>query len=230
MQASPEAAPPLPVQIITVPSNFPVQSAMVCKGDLASNWEFFKQQWQDYEVATGLDQKSQAIRVATFLSVMGKDCLQIFLNLNFSDEEITTTSSLSALEDYFLPKRNVVYERYVFNSCIQTPEETVDGYFNRLRKLASSCQFGTLTEEMIRDRLVIGIQDTGTKARLLREKDLSLDKALDMCKSREITNKQIKLRQHESKQSNEELHLVQDKRKTKTKKLRPSNSNSNVRR
>ena len=73
---------------------------------------------------------------------------------------------MSALEDYFLPKRNVVYERYVFNSYIQTPEETVDGYVNRLRKLASSCQFGTLTEEMIRDGLVIGIQDTGTKARL----------------------------------------------------------------
>ena len=28
-----------------------------------------------------------------------------------------------------------------------------------------------------------------TKARLLREKDLSLDKALDMCKSSEITSK-----------------------------------------
>ena len=179
-------------------------------------------------MVTGLDQKSQAIRVATFRSVMGKDFLQIFLNLNFGDEEITITSSLSALEDYFLPKRNVVYERYVFNSCIQTPEETVDGYVNRLRKLASSCQFGTLTEEMIRDRLVIGIQDTGTKARLLREKDLSLDKALDMCKSSEITNKQIKSLQHESKQSNEELHLVQDKSKTKTKKPRPSNSNKST--
>ena len=89
---------------------------MVCKGDLTSNWEFFKQQWQDYEVATGLDKKSQAIRVGTFRSVMGKDCPQIFLNLNFGDEEITITSSLAALEDYFLPKRNVVYERYVFNS------------------------------------------------------------------------------------------------------------------
>ena len=155
MQTSPQAAPSPPVQIISVPSNFPVPSAMVCKGDLTSNWEFFKQQWQDYEVATGLDQKSQAIRVATFRSVMGEDCLQIFLNLNFGDEEITITSSLSALEDYFLPKRNVVYERYVFNSCIQTPEETVDGYVNRLRKLASSCLFGTLTEEMIRDRLVV---------------------------------------------------------------------------
>ena len=68
---------------------------------------------------------------------------------------------------------------------------------------------------MIRDRLVIGIQDTSTKARLLQKKDLSLDKALDMSKSSEITSKQIKSLQHESKQSNEELHLVQDKSKTK---------------
>ena len=66
---------------------------------------------------------------------------------------------------------------------------------------------------MIRDRLVIGIHDTGTKARLLQKKALSLDKALDMCKSSEITNKQIKSLHHESKQSNEELHLVQDKSK-----------------
>ena len=168
---------------------------------------------KDYELATGLDQKSQAIRVATFRLLMGKDCLQIFLNLNFGTEEIMITSSLSALEDYFLPKRNLVYER--FNSCIQTPEETVDGYVNRLRKLASSRQFGKLTKEMIHDRLVIGIQDTGTKVRLLQEKDLSLDKALDMSKSSEITNKQIKSLQHESNQSNEELHLVQDKSKTK---------------
>ena len=75
-----------------------------------------------------------------------------------------------------------MYERYVFRSCIQT----ADGYVNRLRKLAFSWQFGTLTEEKNRDRLVISIRDTGTKAKLLREKDLSLDKALDMCKSSEI--------------------------------------------
>ena len=56
---------------------------------------------------------------------------------------------------------------------------------------------------MIRDRLVIGIQDNDTKARLLREKDLSLNKAFDVCKSMEITNKQLKSLQHKSKQSNE---------------------------
>ena len=70
---------------------------------------------------------------------------------------------------------------------------------------------------MIRDRLVICIQDNDTKARLLREKDLSLNKAFDVCKSTEITNKQLKSLQHKSKQSNEEFHLHVFKT-TKTKK------------
>ena len=42
---------------------------MVCRGDIPSNWEFFKEQWQDYEVATGLDQKNQQVRLAMFRSV-----------------------------------------------------------------------------------------------------------------------------------------------------------------
>ena len=72
MQASPETAPPPQVQTISFPSNFPVPSAVVCKGDLTSNWEFFKHQWQDYELATELDQKSQVIRVVTFHGSWGK--------------------------------------------------------------------------------------------------------------------------------------------------------------
>ena len=81
---------------------------------------------------------------------------------------------------------------------------------------------------MIRDRLVIGIQDNDTKARLLREKDLSLDKAFDMCKSIEITNKQLKSRQHKNKQSNEELHLHVFKTKVKPRKARKPSNPSNT--
>ena len=40
-----------------VPSNFPVPQVMVCKGDKASNWEFFRQQYGDYKIATELCQQ-----------------------------------------------------------------------------------------------------------------------------------------------------------------------------
>ena len=41
---------------------------------------------------------------------------------------------LEALEKYFKPTRNVMYERYVFNTCSQTSEESVQTYVTRLRK------------------------------------------------------------------------------------------------
>ena len=53
-----------------VPSNFPIPAPMVCKGNLEANWEFFRQQWEDYEVATALDKQSSKIRLATLRSVM----------------------------------------------------------------------------------------------------------------------------------------------------------------
>ncbi|KAK3708088.1 hypothetical protein QZH41_006917 [Actinostola sp. cb2023] len=107
-----EETPPLIVQQPTqnYPSNFPLPSPMTCRGDLTSNWEFFKQQFMDYEVAMGLNQRSEAVRLATFRSVMGRECLQIFLNLNLGQEAVTTSSAMEALQGYFLPKRNVVYE------------------------------------------------------------------------------------------------------------------------
>ena len=76
-------APP-PPQIYNFPKNFPILAAMVCRGDVPGNWEFSKQQWQDYEEATGLDQRNQLVRSATFRCVVGKECLQVFRNHNLA--------------------------------------------------------------------------------------------------------------------------------------------------
>ena len=59
-------------------------------------------------------------------------------------------------------------------------------------------------EEMIRDRTIDWLLVYKIRAqrldKLLREKDSSLDKALNMCKSSEITNKQLKSIQNDEKQ------------------------------
>ena len=174
-------------------SNFPIPAPMKVSGDRINNWEFFRQQWEDYELATGLDKHPEAIRLATLRSVMEKDCLQIFLNLKLTEEEASSVnSSLAALAAYFKPKTSVVYERYLFNSSTQGPDEGIDEFVNRLRKQASSCKFGTLTDEMIRDRIVIGLQDRNTKLRLLKEEDLDLNKTVNICRASEIASRQLK--------------------------------------
>ena len=139
-----------------------------------------------FQASTCLDQKNQPVRLAMFGSAMGKECLQIFRNVNFGSGEVNISSALKVLDNFFYPQAKRGLREYVSNSCCQTPDETVDCFVNRLRKLASSCQYGALTkgtEEMIGDGLVTGVQDKNTKAKLLRERALSLDKALDTFKS-----------------------------------------------
>ena len=135
-----QQAPTAPVLNFT--SNFPIPSPMKVSGDRVTNWEFFRQQWEDYEVGTGLEHRPEPVRLATLRSVMGKDCLEIFLNRELTpDERASVTDSLKALEAYFKPKTNVVYERFLFNSATQSSEEGIDEFVNRLRKMASSCKY-----------------------------------------------------------------------------------------
>ena len=72
----------------------------------------------------------------------------------------------------------------------QEQDESFDQFLNRLRELAATCNFGTLEEEMIRDRIVIGIRDNRTRERLLREPDLKLERAIDTCRTNELATKQ----------------------------------------
>ncbi len=176
----------------TIPP-IPPPQPMDTKGHLPTNWQFFEDSWSNYEIATELNKKDKSIRVATLMSVMGKDCFMICKNLPLSaDDRKDPKKILKGLSEYFEPQRNTVYERYVFNTCTQETHETIDGYVNKLRRLSATCQYGELLNEMIRDRMVIGVKDSVLRARLLREKNLTLEKCLDTCRASEITSQQLK--------------------------------------
>ena len=68
---------------------------------------------------------------------------------------------------------------------VQKESETIDQYLNRLRKLPMTCDYGTMTSQLIRNRLVVGISDEGIRSRLLREKTLTLDSAVDKVRAAE---------------------------------------------
>ncbi|KAL3890159.1 hypothetical protein ACJMK2_002451, partial [Sinanodonta woodiana] len=80
----------------------------------------------------------------------------------------------------------------------------VDVYVTRLRGLSNSCEYGTLQSQMIRDRIVLGTRDSGARSRMLREPDLTLEKAVDMCRASEIADSQMrKLFSTEEKRTSE---------------------------
>ena len=91
-----------------------------------------------------------------------------------ADERPDADVILTKLSKYFIPKRNKIYERYVFNSRSQKADESFDQFLTALRKVAATCEFGTFEDEMLRDRIVTGLQDHGHRERLLREPTLTL--------------------------------------------------------
>ena len=128
-------------------SRLPVPAPMELTGDMKANWKFFKAQWDNYEIATGLDEKEEKVRVATLLSVMGKDCFQIFQHMEMSDTDRTKIDKiLQALKAHFESKTNVIYVRYVSNTSDQGEQENIDKYVTRLRQLSNSCEFDTLAK------------------------------------------------------------------------------------
>ncbi|KAK0135739.1 hypothetical protein N1851_028416 [Merluccius polli] len=49
----------------------PVPELMDMIGDVYNNCTFFRAQWENYEIATGLNEKTDKIHLATLLTVMG---------------------------------------------------------------------------------------------------------------------------------------------------------------
>ena len=171
----------------------PPPSNMEITGDLPSSWEFFRDSWKSYTIATKLDQKDKKIVAATLLSVTGKECLHVCRNLPMTEDERQDADViLTKLGEYFEPKKNTIYERYVFNSRSQKPGESFDQFLAELRKLAATCQFGTFEDEMLRDRIVTGLRDHSQRKRLLRDTTLTLEKAKkDICQTNEMAANQI---------------------------------------
>ena len=67
--------------------NLPGPKPMVCTGDVATNWKQFREAFDDYSIATQLAEKSAEIQAATLKTIMGKECRQILLRLQLTDDE-----------------------------------------------------------------------------------------------------------------------------------------------
>ena len=79
--------------------------------------------------------------------------------------------------------------RFKFNCRFRKQGETIQQYVAELRSLSEHCDFRDQLEEMMRDRLVCGVNDEKIQRRLLAESRLDFKKALELARAREIADK-----------------------------------------
>lgn len=163
-------------------------------GNVAENWRKFKQRFELYLTAIGADEESAKTKASVFLHIVGEEALEVYNNFQFQAQadKMSLAKILEKFEEYCIPKRNVTFERHRFFTCVQKTGETIDQYVTELRNRSKTCEFGGLTDSLIKDRLVCGIPDNGLRERLLREQDLNLEKAINMCRAAETVKTQAK--------------------------------------
>lgn len=180
----------------------PPEPLIVHGSNIAEQWKKFKQAFSIYSVATGLKGKSKEVRSATFLHIVGNDAIQTLYN-TFDFKAETCHADCNAefhsieciqghFENFCTPRKNITVERHAFFLRNQIPGETFDMYLTDLKKKSSSCEFGDLRDSLIKDRIVLGINSDEVRGRLLREVDLTLEKAEAICRAAEQTAAHLK--------------------------------------
>ena len=126
-------------------------------------------------------------RKAILLSVIGPSAYKVLRNLT-SPAKTTDKSYeeiITLLRSHFAPKPSQTVQRFKFHSRVRTQGEKIADFIADLRKLASDCGFGESLDDMLRDRLVCGIDDDKIQNRLLIEPDLTFNKAYKIAISQE---------------------------------------------
>ena len=119
-----------------------------------------------------------------------KQAIEVY-NTFTLEEEGNYESVVEKFDGYCNPKKNETYERYVLHSRKQLQGEPIEQFVTDLKLKAQTCQFDSLKDSMIRDRLVLGIASSRVRERLLKEDNLDIEKAIKICQAAEATERQI---------------------------------------
>ena len=160
------------------------------------SWQTWLQRFERFRSASKLSQDSDDRQIDSLIYAMGEQAEDILKSLSLTDEQSKSYEAVKkALTEHFVVRRNVIFERAVFNRRVQGPDESVDTFITALHTLAETCEYGDLKDQLIRDRLVVGLKDLQLSERLQMDSKLTLATATKQARESErIKGQQSSLR------------------------------------
>ena len=163
------------------------------------DWPKWLRRFERFRQASGLTEKSEEAQVNTLIYCMGDKADDILHSFKLSEDDSKKYSVVKQKFDgHFVKRRNVIFERAKFNSRKQDAGESVDAFITALYTLADRCNYGNLHDEMIRDRIVVGIRDAALSEKLQLDAELTLTTAIAKVRQAEEVKKQQPLLRGES--------------------------------
>lgn len=146
-------------------------------GDV-KNWKIFKMKIEIYINAMGVKEDRKS---AMLLFGMGEIGIELLEPLKLS-MQTEYSVLIQKFEEHFLSKVNVNFERYIFFNTKMKPEQKFIDYIAGLQNKSKDCGFDNLRDSLIVTQLICGMNNDVLREKLLREKDVDLTKATEMCK------------------------------------------------
>ena len=178
---------------------------LVFDENIAENWRVFEQEYDIFIAAAHYDKPART-KAYILLNLAGSEAIERERSFVYAPAvrgpdvdgqpgpEVTPAESKEDPEclkrkfrEICSPQINITMERHKFFTRSQNQGEPIESYVTDLRIKAKPCNFGTLQEELIKDRLVCGIIDDNLRKILLRDSGLTLARAVSVCQIYEQT-------------------------------------------
>ena len=152
------------------------------------DWRSYTERLQNYFIAN--DIKSEAKQRAILLSVCGPRTYKLIRSLLSPQEpkDVSFADIVKQMTDHYQPKPSIIVQRFKFHSRSRKQGESVATYIAELKRLAEDCEFGEFLKQMLRDRIVCGINDPRIQRRLLAERELTYQSAFELAQSMETAD------------------------------------------
>ena len=151
-----------------------------------ASWPGWIRRFERYRDVSNLHRCRESRQVNALIYCMGSQADEILEASLLKEHERVKYEDVKKYFDlYFIGKKNVIYERAKFNLRIQLEEEMVNEFVTQLQLLAAPCEYGTLRDELVRDRFVVGLKDKKLSEALQMEPNLTLEQAIQKAKQKE---------------------------------------------
>lgn len=154
------------------------------------SWDQWLEQFDFYMTATEKASKPGEVQVATLLTLLGQQGLELFRTFNLdADDKKNIATVKDKFSNHFKPRVREEYERFKFYGRIQKPGESFDQYLTVLRDLITTCNFHEAErDKALRDRIVFGISSSEVREELFNSQtSITLQQAIEVCQRHETT-------------------------------------------
>lgn len=146
---------------------------------------------------SGDTEEKKNARLKVLINCLGSKHYQLLSSLTAPELPSVKTYDelMKLLETHLSPVPNRIIEQHKFLSRVQAPNETISMYVASLRQLTTNCKFVcpqqtcgvNISNVFLRAQFIRGINDSTIREKLLQDKDLEFEKAVDIALAMEAS-------------------------------------------